>query len=82
MRPQGLRGTNSYIRQVGAQSKSSSGFMKLNTAVVPSRQVLQWQKLLKFRLNSLNAPPGSEMNELFYSAGGGAIKVFKRISEN
>gem|GEM_PF-2417448 len=66
--------TNSSIRQVGAQSKSSSGLIKINTAEVPSRQVLQWQKLLKFRLNSLNAPPGSQKNEFFYFPGGAQSK--------
>ncbi|MCU0517806.1 MAG: hypothetical protein MUC60_13265, partial [Oscillatoria sp. Prado101] len=40
-----------------AQLKSSSGFIKIYTAVVPIRQVLQCGKLLKFRLNNLDAPP-------------------------
>jgi hypothetical protein len=49
-----------------AQLKSSSGFIKIYTAVVPIRQVLQCGKLLKFRLNNLDAPPGSQKNEFFY----------------
>jgi hypothetical protein len=39
-----------------AHSKSLSGFLKIYTAVVPIRQVLQCGKLLKFRLNNLDAP--------------------------
>jgi hypothetical protein len=76
MRPQAPRKTSSFIFPVGAQSKSLSGFLKINTAEVPSRQVLQWQKLLKIRLNSLNAPPGSQKNEFFcfYCAGGAQSK--------
>ncbi len=61
-----------YLPGAGeAQSKSLSGFIKINTAVVPSRQVVQCGKLLKIRLNSLNAPPGSQKNELFYLPGAG-----------
>jgi hypothetical protein len=54
--PQALRKTSSSISRVGAQSKSLSGFIKINTAVVQSRQVVQCGKLLKFRLNNLDAP--------------------------
>jgi len=67
-----------------AQSKSSSGFGKIYTALVPSRQVLQWLKLLKLRLNNLNTPPGSQKNEFFYfpCAGGAqskSLSVFSQI---